>query len=180
MQPEIASGKIRQRIGRYGLGDSFATPLFPGEQITVDAVFKTQSKRWPKTPDEAPEPIPDWIVPPEMGVGLECFFHLGHPERRWEFWDNKARSVLAFGSSAEAGSRLAHFLTEACRWERRSRPRISQLGDDVQQTEVGRFRLTRRGRFVFLDVVVDGEQYQKILKTYADRNAWDWGEDVRS
>jgi hypothetical protein len=25
-----------------------------------------------------------------MDVGLECFFHLGHPQRRREFWDNQA------------------------------------------------------------------------------------------
>jgi hypothetical protein len=87
-------------------------------------------------------------------------------------------SVLAFGSSAEVSARFDHFLTEACRSESRSRPRVSQLEDDVQQTEVGRFRLTRRGRLVFLDVVVDGQQYQKLLKT-SDRNAWDWGEEIR-
>jgi hypothetical protein len=164
-------------VGRYGLGDSFVAPLFPGEQISVDAVLKTQSKDWPKKQDEAPEPIPDWILPPETEVGLECFFHLGHPERRWEFWDNKARSVLAFGSSAEASARLDHFLTEACRWEECSRPRISELASDIQQTEAGRFCLTRRGRLVFLDVAVDGHQYQRILTTYADRTAWDWGEE---
>ena len=101
-------------IGRYSVGESFATPLFPGEHVSVAALFKTQSKRWPKQPDEAAEPIPDWIVPPELDVGLECFFHLGHPERRWEFWENKAHSVLAFGSGAEA--RLAWTIF----WQRRA------------------------------------------------------------
>ncbi|HUY36306.1 MAG TPA: Uma2 family endonuclease [Pirellulales bacterium] len=167
-------------LGRHGLGDSFAAPLFPGEQISVDALFETQakSKGWPNAKDdeEAPEPIPDWILPPEMEVGLECFFHLGHPQRRWEFWDNKARSVLAFGSAAEATARLDHFLTEACRWEALPRPKIAELAGDVRQTEVGRFQLTRRGRLVFLDVAVDGRRHQEILTRWADRNAWDWGE----
>jgi hypothetical protein len=165
-------------VGRHGPGESFAAPLFPGEQISVDAFFKTQSKRWPKeNQDEVPEPIPDWVLPPEMEIGLECFFHLGHPERRWEFWDNKTHSVLAFGSAAEATARLDHFLTEACRWEGLPRPKIAQPASDVQQTEVGRFQLTRRGRLVFLDVAVDGRRHREILTRWADRNAWDWGEE---
>jgi hypothetical protein len=166
-------------VSRHGRGDSFATPLFPGEQIRTDTLFETQSKRWldGKDDDEAPEPIPDWIVPPEMKVGLEYFFHLGHPERRWEFWDNKARSVLAFGSAAEASARLDYFLTEASCWEALPRPKIAQLASAVQQTEAGRFQLTRRGRLVYLDVAVDGRRHQAILTRWADRKAWDWGEE---
>jgi hypothetical protein len=60
-----------------------------------------------------------------------------------------------------------------------SRPKISQLAAEVQQSEAGRFQLTRRGRLVFLDVAVDGKQYEKIQATHADREAWDWGEDDR-
>ena len=54
-------------------------------------------------------------MPPEIKLGPEYFFHLGHPERRWEFCDTKAHSVLAFGA-AEASARLDYFLTEACCW----------------------------------------------------------------
>lgn len=164
-------------IGRYGPGDSFEVPLFPGEQISVDALFKTQSKRWPKQPGEAPQPIPDWILPRATHVGLECFFNLGHPERRWEFWDNKARSVLAFGSHAEASFRFDHFVAETCRWEGLSPPKADDASADMRRAEVGRFELTRRGRLVFLDVRVDGRLYRRILTTFADRNAWDWGEE---
>jgi hypothetical protein len=165
-------------LGRYGTGDSFVTPLFPGERIRVDALFKTQSKRWAtaKEKKKTPAPIPDWILPPETEVGLEYFFHLGHPERRWEFWDNKAHSVLAFGSAAEATARLDRFLTEACRWEALPRPKITELASDVRQTEVGRFQLMSRGRLVFLDVAVDGSRHREILTRWADRTAWDWGE----
>jgi Uma2 family endonuclease len=106
-------------IGDHGPGESFGCPLFPSDKVSVNAIFDTQSKRkgWRNADDddEQPDPIPEWIIPPEMKIGLEYFFHLGHPERRWEFWDNKARSVLAFGSSAEARARLDYFLTEACR-----------------------------------------------------------------
>lgn len=181
-QETVEVYELRSRydlVGRHGPGDSFAAPLFPGEQISADALFKTQSKRWPngKDHDEEPQPIPDWILPPEMKVGLEYFVHLGHPERRWEFWDNKARSVLAFGSAAEGSARLDYFLTEACRWESLPRPKIAQLADDIQHTEVGRFQLTRRGRLVFLDMAVDGRRHQEILTRWADRGAWDWGEE---
>lgn len=50
------------------------------------------------------------------------------------------------------------------------------MESDVQQTEAGRFQLTRRGRLVFLDVAIDGREYRKILSTHADRDAWDWGD----
>ncbi len=165
-------------IARHGPGDTFSTPLFPGEQISTTALFETQSKRWPKDQGECeePEPIPDWIVPQELKIGLEYFFHLGHPERRWEFWDNKARSVLAFGSSAEAHARLGHFATEACRWESLPRVTISQMADDIEVCEAGRFQLTRRGRLVFLDVAIDGSRHTEILTRWSDRNAWDWGD----
>ena len=47
-------------------------------------------------------------------------------------------------------------MTEACRWEVLPRPKIAQLANDVQQTEGGKFQLTRRGQLVYLDVAVDG------------------------
>ena len=112
---------------------------------------------------------------PETTLGLEYFFLLGHPGRRREFRNNKARSVLAFGSPAEASARLDHFLTEACRWEALARPTLSSLAGDVQQTKVGKFQFTRCGRLVFLDVAIDGGQHREILTTWANRDAWDWG-----
>lgn len=39
-----------QLVGRHRVGDSFGVDLFPGEQISVDRLFHTQSKRWPKEP----------------------------------------------------------------------------------------------------------------------------------
>ena len=174
-------------IARHAIGDVFTCPLFPGEEICVEVLFNTQSKRWPQDDEKggagmdnygtAQTPIPDWLLPPETKIGLEYFFHLGHPERRWEFWDNKARSVLAFGSAAEARARLDHFVTEACHWESLPRPRISQLSDEVDQTEAGRFQLTRSGRLVFLDVAIDGRRHHEILTRWTNRAAWDWGEE---
>lgn len=125
-------------VARHAIGDRFESPLFPGDEISVEALFSTQSKRkgWHGA-DGGPEPIPEWLVPPEINLGLEYFFHLGHPERRWEFWDNKARSMLAFGSAAEARARLDYFMTEACRWESLPGAKISQLADDIEATEIG-------------------------------------------
>jgi hypothetical protein len=125
-----------------------------------------------------PDPIPEWILPPEFQVGLEYFFHLGHPERRWELWGNKARSVLAFGSAIEARARLDHFLTEACRWEAMSKPKIATVAPDIDQVEVGRFQLTRQGRLAFLDVAVDGRRYKELLKIWGKSEVWDWGEEL--
>jgi Uma2 family endonuclease len=170
-------------IGQHAAGECFTCPLFPGEKILVDVLFDTQSKskEWRRRADDAEtrKPIPEWIVPPEANVGLEYFFHLGHPERRWEFWDNKARSVLAFGSAVEASARLDYFLTEACDWESLPRPKISSMGEDVEQTEVGRFQLTRRGRLVHLDIAVDGRRHRDILTRWANHDAWDWGENPK-
>lgn len=166
-------------VDRYHRGDSFASPLFPGEEISTNAIFTTQSKRRKKEKldDKVIEPVPEWILPPEAKIGLEYFFHLGHPERRWEFWDNKAHSVLAFGSGTEASARLDHLLTEACCWESLPRPKIAQLAAEVDQTEVGRFQFTRRDRLVFLELAIDGRRHHEILRRWADRHAWDWGEE---
>lgn len=165
-------------IATHHAGETFESPLFPGERVSVEALFVTQSKRSrDEDTDDEPDPIPEWIIPPDTKIGLEHFFHLGHPERRWEFWDNKARSVLAFGSATEARARLAYFLEEACRWESLPHPKVSDLTDDVQQTEAGRFQLTRRGRLVFLDVAIDGRRHEEILMRWSNRDAWDWGKE---
>ena len=111
---------------------------------------------------------------------MEYFFHLGHPERRWEFWGNRAHSVLAFGSAVEARARLEHFVTEACHWEGMPKPSIStNPTDDSDQAAVGRFQLTRRGRLVQLDIAIDGRRYKDLLRIWGKRHAWDWGDDDR-
>lgn len=165
-------------ISRHGPGEAFGSPLYPGETVNINAMFATQSKRGQdeRSSDEPLEPIPQWIVSREMKLGLEYFFLLGHPERRWEFWDNRARSVLAFGSPSEASARLDHFIAEACQWESLPRPKLSAMGYDVQQTEVGRFQFTRRGRLVFLDIAIDGRRHRELLARWANKNAWDWGD----
>jgi hypothetical protein len=174
---EMQSGY--ELIGQHGPGDSFVSPLFPGEEISADTILTTQSKRSLDTQDsdEELDSIPDWIVPPETKLGLEYFFHLGHPERRWEFWNNRARSVLAFGSGTEANARLDNFIAEACRWESAPRPKLSEMADEVVQTEVGKFQFTRRGRLIFLDVAIDGRRHREILTRWGNHDAWNWGAD---
>jgi hypothetical protein len=170
-------------LGMYGPGQSFSTPLFPGEQIEVDNLFDTQLKRREKSvaaekvEENEPDPVPEWLVPRETKIGLEYFFLLGHPQRRWEFWNNKSRSMLAFGSSLEARNRLQHFAYEAGCWEGVPDVRISELSPDVDQAEVGRFQLTRRGRVIQLHTAIKGQLYQELLATWARRESWDWGEE---
>jgi hypothetical protein len=163
---------------RFQAGDALTVDLFPGDRIRVDELFQTQSKRRAKEDGavEAPPPVPEWILPPDFKVGLEYFFHLGHPEHRWEFWNNKAQSVLAFGSVAEAFARFDHFISEACHWEGKPKPKIA--GDEIHgnQAEIGRFQLRRDGRLVFLGIPVDGRRYKNFLDLWSSREAWDWGE----
>jgi hypothetical protein len=47
----------------------------------------------------------------------------------------------------------------------------------VEVAEVGRFRLTRRGRHFHMDVAVDGRKYRELLREWTQHEAWDWGED---
>ncbi len=104
-------------------------------------------------------------------------FFFGHPERRYEIWDNRAPCLLAFGSPEEAVLRYEHFLQEICRWEQAPVPRPCLIEPDVELAEVGRFQLTRRGRQVRLDVAVDARKYRELLHVWADRSAWNWGGD---
>lgn len=175
-----ALGKRYELQGRFGASDSFNIDLFPNDPIRVDDLFDTQSKRHErlrKPSKDERAPIPEWLVPKNLPIGLEYFFVLGHPERRWEVWNNKAHSVLAFGSATEAKARMDHFVTEACHWEALANRGVAKLADDVDQAEAGRFQLRRKGRLVFLDVVVDCRRYRDLLKIWSKREAWDWGED---
>ncbi len=182
---ELQKGKY-QLQGTYRPGEAFTTPLFPGERILVEPLFDTQEKRWrlhdpePEEPDEEDrEPIAEWLAPPEKRLGLEYLLLLGHPERRYELWDNRAPCVLPFGSAAEAKHRLRQFAEDAGRWEGAEVGEPSEMGADAEQAEVGRFRLTRRGRLVHLDVAADGKLYRKLLETWAEQDVWDWGEEPR-
>jgi Uma2 family endonuclease len=163
--------------GTYAAGEQFAPALFPGETVAVDPLFRTQCKKDGDTfaPYEG-EPVPEWLLPPEQHVGLEYFFLLGHPERRWEIWGNQAPSVLAFGSATEAKARLQGFLHDACAWEGLAEARAVSQAEDIDQAEVGRFQFRRQGRHVHLDLSVDARKYRELLNVWARRDVWDWGE----
>lgn len=181
---ELHGGDYRLQ-GIYRPGESFTTSLFPGERILVEPLFDTQEKRWrehdaeTEEPDEEPEPVAEWIAPRQKRLGLEYLLLLGHPERRFELWNNRAPCVLPFGSAEEAQLRLRQFAEDAGRWEGQEPGRPSELSADVEQCEVGRFRLSRRGRHVHLDVAADGKLYRRLLEAWADHDAWDWGEEPR-
>jgi len=118
-----------------------------------------------------------WLLSPDQRVGLEVLFFLGHLERRYEIWDNRAPCLLAFGSPEEAALRFGHFLDDICRWEQASLPKPCPIEPGVEVAEVGRFRLTRRERHVRLDVAVDTRKYRELLRVWTRRDAWDWGGD---
>jgi hypothetical protein len=93
-------------------------------------------------------------------------FFLGHPERRYKIWNNRAPCLLAFGSPEEAAFRFGHFLEEICKWEQAplATPRLIEPG--IELAEVGRFHLTRRGRHIQLDVAVDALKYREFLRIW--------------
>jgi Uma2 family endonuclease len=167
----------------YRPGDEFRPVLFPDVPVNLEELFWTQLKRHgeasPSLDAKEPEPIPECLVPPDKRLGLEYLFLLGHPERRWEIWNNRSPCVLPFGSAEEARLRFQHFVEEASRWEQKPPPEPSALEAEVEQAEVGRFRFTRQGRRVHLDVAVDARKYRQLLEVCSRREAWDWGEKTR-
>ena len=159
------------------LNDILRPAIFPAESIEVASLFETQSSRWNERPERGdPEPVPEWLIPPDIELGLEYFFLLGHPERRWEIWNNRCPNVLAFGSATEAEARLPHFLAEACAWEGLPKVKAQRIDSDTDVAEVGRFQFRRLGRHIHLDVAVDARKYRQLLEVYAKREAWDWGD----
>lgn len=168
--------KQYELVAVHRAGEEFEPRLFPGEKINVTALFDDQWKRYGSSPKRQHELIPEWLLPRDMPLGLEHLFRLGHPEQRCEIWNSRAPCMLAFGSSTEAAFRFPRFVVEAGRWEKMEGAKAARIGDDEEQAEIGRFRLTRRGRQVNLDVAVDGRKYRDLLHVWADRAAWDWGE----
>ncbi|MFL6234426.1 MAG: class I SAM-dependent methyltransferase, partial [Thermoanaerobaculia bacterium] len=139
LDPEVESVEIYELDGPdyrlslcAGAGEEFRPALFPGESVAVDQLFDTQWKRHrDRFRSRPPEPVPEWLVPPERRLGLEHLLLLGHPERRYEIWGNRAPCVLPFGSSEEARVRFGHFLEDACRWEEVPVPRPAALAADA-------------------------------------------------
>ena len=172
------TGRTFSIAGKYGAGESFRPQAFSDQSVAVDFLFDTQEKRhghsW--NPSDS-EPVPKWLVPSDKRIGLEALFFFGHPERRYEIWNNRAPCLLAFGSSEEAVLRFGHFLEEICRWENAPVPNPTSIEPDADLAEVGRFRLTRTGRQVRLDVTVDARKYKNLLHIWSKHEAWDWGDD---
>ncbi len=169
----------------YGAGDTFSVPGFPDIIVKVSELFKTQWKRHQRRyretlgsePYEDSEPAAHWRFSTEMRLGLAYLMVLGHPKRRFEIWDNHAPCMLAFGSDEEARTRFGHFLEEIFRWEQVPIGKPTALDPRTDMAEVGRFRLTRQGRIVRLDVAVDARKYRTLLEVSARRESWDWGDD---
>ncbi len=150
-------GRVYNQTGRHGIGEHFRPAPFPEQSVEVDALFDTQakSKGFRLYPDEL-EPLPSWLVPSDRRIGLEVLFFFGHPEKRYEIWNNRAPCLLAFGSPEEAALRFGHFLEDICRWEQSTSPRPRPIEPGVEIAEVGRFQLGQRANLIRLDVAVDG------------------------
>lgn len=184
LDPITRTIEVRQLIGHdyhlqsvLGTRDVLRPAIFPNESVDVATMFETQSSRWDDPVDnDAPEPLPEWLIPAEIKLGLEYFFLLGHPERRWEIWNNRCPNVLAFGSATEAQARLTRFIPEACAWEGLPNASAQRIAHDTDVAEVGRFQFRRTGRHIHLDVLVDASKYRQLLEVHAKREAWDWGE----
>jgi len=184
---ELTGGEYRL-VAIYHAPDDFRIPSFPDMTVRVADLFDTQTKRfieWRRRDgqseleeelEEEPEPAPPWLISRDTRMGLAYLMVLGHPERRFEIWDNRAPCVLAFGSDEEARFRFGHFLEDICRWERSPLVRACNMGPSVDVAEAGRFQLTRRGRHVWLDVAVDARKYRELLEVSARRDSWDWGD----
>jgi hypothetical protein len=179
---ELASADY-ELVATYRGGETFAVPGFADTMVNVSELFETQSKRYQRhyseipggDADEPPEPVPTWLFSRAVRLGLAYLLVLGHPKRRFEIWNNRAPCMLAFGSDEEASTRFGHFLEEICRWEQMAKPTALDASKDA--AEVGRFRLTRHGHIVRLDVAVDARKYRELLEVSARRESWDWGDD---
>jgi hypothetical protein len=110
-------------------------------------------------------------------VGFPFLMLLGHPERRREIWNNRVHCVLAFGSEEEARVRLDHFREDLGRRERAGLAVPVESEGEMAVGEIPRFRLSRRGRRVHLEVTIDARRFRALLEVWAQRAAWDWGED---
>jgi Uma2 family endonuclease len=170
-------GSHYQQVATFHAGDEFRPRLFPEVRVAVDDLFDTQWKRKPQWRGiDEPQPVSAWLAPRETRLGLEYLLLLGHPDRRYEIWHNRAPCVLAFGSAEEGQVRFGHFLEDMCRWEQQPLCQPSAIEPGVEVAEVGRFHLTRRGRLVHLEVAVDARKYREMLEVWTHRKAWDWGE----
>ena len=118
-----------------------------------------------------PDELPKWLCNPKVRLGLEYLFLLGHPERRYEIWDNRAPCVIAFSSEEEARLRFTHVAEDICRWEEVPLPKSSA---DCDMVEAGRFQLMRRDHRIHLEVAVDGRR-RELLQYWTNKEAWDWG-----
>ena len=183
LDPEIRTVELYQLTNRtydlaatYSPGQAFKCDLFDDFEFSVSELFESQWERHPAKADEDREPMPAWFMPPDVRVGLEYMLLFGHPERRYEIWDNTAPCMLAFGSEEESELRFQHFLEDICRWEAVAVPTPTTVEPGTQAATVGRFRLFRKRRHVRLHVTVDAARFRELLVTSASREGWNWGE----
>jgi Uma2 family endonuclease len=159
-------------------GEALEVPGLEGLTIEANRVFETHSSDlWGQsTTDDKPA---KWAIPPDVVVGLQHLILLGHAERRREIWNNQSPCFLAFGSAEEARHRLDRFVLEASQWENAGSPAAAEIEPDVDVADVGRFHFVRRRNIVRLNIDVNALLYRELLEVTANRDAWDWGDEMR-
>jgi Uma2 family endonuclease len=157
--------------------------LFPNDPIVVADFFDTQFKRLAELDDdseealeECHEPIPEWIISPDVRVGLHHLLLLGHAESRYELWHGQGLCLLTFGSATEAKLRFQHFLEDICRFRQEPLARSTELDPNIEMAEVDQFRLTRIGQRVELEVAFDPQRFRELYETWYNSENWDFGE----
>jgi Uma2 family endonuclease len=162
--------------GIFQVGQEISLLPASTSSVSVDEIFDTQEKRRACAERLSPSRRPTWIFPEDARLGLEYLMVLGHPDRRYEIWNNRSHCRLAFGSPIEAKCRFDFFLEEIGLWEGESRLKASCLGNELEVAESGRFRLSRQNRFVHLEVAVDGRKYRRLLENWTKHEHWLWGD----
>jgi Uma2 family endonuclease len=185
IEPELETLEMYERSSREyrhvrtcRSGDAVQCCLFPDSDVPLDELFDTQVKRlgW-RQDSEEPQSPSEWLVPPEVRLGLQYLLLLGHSERRREVWHNRGRCLLSFASATESRQRFQHFLEDICRWQQQPPVRPEPAGPELELAEVGPFQLVRNHQRIELEVRFESHLLRELYDLWFNRNNWDWGED---
>jgi Uma2 family endonuclease len=174
--PELKTLEVFE-LGREGYrcvaclsrDEVYEPPLFAGMPLKLSEIFDSHWEEfWGERgkPETAPS---GWIVPPSRRLGLQHLLLIGHTERRYEIWDNRAPCVLAFGSEREAMRRFRDFVVEICHWEGQRKDSLRKADGGLR---LGRFDLRLDGRRMWLNVDADARLYRRMLDVYHRPDVW--------
>jgi hypothetical protein len=117
------------------------------------------------------------IVADLLPPGTLCLAYDDRPGQADTSRDGRGLRTAELGAFLHSQGVPATFFEDICRWEQVPLANPSPIEPDVELAEVGRFRLTRRGKHVRLDVAVDARKFRDLLRVWTRTEAWDWGGD---